>query len=284
MSISSFFAAADQTNDATFRAWGGGMSAALAAIGLALAETNINWLTVTKPALNTYAGYEVWRFNDALQATVPVFFRIRYGTNTNTQWQMYELLVGQSWTAGGNIGGNTSNTWVSGAGTFNAALMYSFASGGTNRVVACWFAGIGTATTQAFGIARTKDVAGADTAAGVNIVIFNTTSGNVQQQFLPAAGAKFPTTPHNNLTGVFGVGAASGNFAGELGVYPVCPWRGYLDYPDLNFLLYITNDMGNNQIVPVYLLGAVHNYYTSGNLGSTTQQGMSLVGVALRYE
>lgn len=71
------------TTDAEFRTWGSAVSAALLAAGLTQTSDTgqINWTTVNKPtAANTTAGYEMWRFNDALQSTAPVYVRITYGS------------------------------------------------------------------------------------------------------------------------------------------------------------------------------------------------------------
>lgn len=64
------------TTDAAFRTWGLAYNAKLAAAGLVqTADTGqIDWATVlAATAINTVQGYEIWRFDDALQATVPVF-------------------------------------------------------------------------------------------------------------------------------------------------------------------------------------------------------------------
>lgn len=73
----------EHSSDATFRAWGSDLSARFAAAGLVqTADTGqINWVTVTRPAVNTFGGYEIWRFDDSLQATSPVFVKIEYGTS-----------------------------------------------------------------------------------------------------------------------------------------------------------------------------------------------------------
>jgi hypothetical protein len=84
MSGSTFSVAAKQTTDTEFRAWGSAISAGLAAAGcVQTADTGqINWSTVVKPAsAGVMAGYEIWRFNDSLQATAPVFFKIEYGAS-----------------------------------------------------------------------------------------------------------------------------------------------------------------------------------------------------------
>jgi hypothetical protein len=66
-----------------FRAWGSEFAAKMAAVGLTQTSDTgqINWSTVNRPgAANTEAGYEIWRFNDSLQATAPIYFRVGYGS------------------------------------------------------------------------------------------------------------------------------------------------------------------------------------------------------------
>ena len=71
-------------SDAEFRLWGSEFSTQLAAVGLVkTADTGqINWTTVTRPAVVTDAGYEVWRFNDTHQSTCPIFIKFYYGTHS----------------------------------------------------------------------------------------------------------------------------------------------------------------------------------------------------------
>ena len=69
------------TSDATFRAWGKGMSDQLTAVGLAkTADTGqIDWATVARPTTNTW-GYEIRRMSDSLDTASPIFIKIEYGT------------------------------------------------------------------------------------------------------------------------------------------------------------------------------------------------------------
>lgn len=71
----------DHTSDAGFRAWGLEINSQLTAIGLTqTGDTGqIDWTTVLNPPAGS-AGYEIWRFNDALQGAAPIFIRIDYGT------------------------------------------------------------------------------------------------------------------------------------------------------------------------------------------------------------
>lgn len=163
------------TTDAKFRTWGSAVSASIVAGGLtATADTGqINWTTVTKPiATSTKAGYEIYRFNDTLQSTYPVYIRIDYGSN---------LLAS----------GNSPATWVTvgtgtnGAGTITgvntgALSSYQFNGAASNTVApikSCTVAGftfflaggslLGSANGGTFAICRTCDSSGTLTSDGV---------------------------------------------------------------------------------------------------------------------
>lgn len=74
-------------SDADFRTWCQAVHDGLDAAGLVqTADTGqINLSTVSVPGVaNTVAGYEIWRFDDASQATNPVFIKLEYGTGSST--------------------------------------------------------------------------------------------------------------------------------------------------------------------------------------------------------
>lgn len=97
---------------AQFRIWGKAISDGLAAIGMIkTADTGqIDWTTVNKPAATTFAGYEVWRFNDSLQSTVPIFFNLSYGCANNPTHPKLNMTVGSGSDGSGNITGVQINT------------------------------------------------------------------------------------------------------------------------------------------------------------------------------
>lgn len=100
-----------QATDADFRAWGSALSAGLASAGLVkTADTGqIDWVTVARAAGGTSAGYEVWRMNDAMQATKPVFFKLEYGSGPSTSVPHMWLTVG----GGSNGSGTITDTYLS---------------------------------------------------------------------------------------------------------------------------------------------------------------------------
>lgn len=108
MTTASWSAVLNHRTDAEFRAWGRDYSDHLAAVGLVrTADTGqINWDTVLRPgAINTAAGYEIWRFADALQATAPIFIKIEYGTFNVLDRPAIWITVGKGSDGSGTITG-----------------------------------------------------------------------------------------------------------------------------------------------------------------------------------
>lgn len=67
--------------DEKFRTWIKAIHKALEEVGLVqTADTGqINTATVTSPAINTFAGYSIWRFNDAEHEARPVYIKFEFG-------------------------------------------------------------------------------------------------------------------------------------------------------------------------------------------------------------
>lgn len=80
MTTKTWMGACLSSNTAAFQAWGSAISTSFTDVGLTkTADTGqIDWSTIVYSAATTL-GYEIWRFNDALQATAPIFFKITYG-------------------------------------------------------------------------------------------------------------------------------------------------------------------------------------------------------------
>lgn len=94
----------------TFRIWGLGISSRLDDIGLVKTSDTgqIDWTTVSKPAANTHAGYEVWRFDDALQATAPIFIKMWYGCAALNSPRL-QIVFGSITDGAGNLSGEGSD-------------------------------------------------------------------------------------------------------------------------------------------------------------------------------
>lgn len=98
-------AAPIQTTDAEFRAWVTAISNGFQALFTKVTQAGeINLATVLKPAgSDTSQGFEVYRFNDSLQATAPIFFKIEYGSSGLAAYPGCWLTVGKGADGSGTI-------------------------------------------------------------------------------------------------------------------------------------------------------------------------------------
>lgn len=108
--------------DAEFRAWGSEFSSKLAAVGLTQTSDTgqINWTTVTRPGANTDAGYEVWRFNDTMQSTAPIFLKFFFGTGNTTGAPRIRVEIGTGSNGSGTLTGTGSGTSFGGNATYTS--------------------------------------------------------------------------------------------------------------------------------------------------------------------
>ncbi|RJP44508.1 hypothetical protein C4587_01855 [Candidatus Parcubacteria bacterium] len=193
----------NQTNDADFRAWGALYSTALATVGLIqTADTGqIDWVTVLRPAINTAAGYEIYEFADALQASAPVFIKFEFGSGTSQLRAMVWITVGTGSDGAGNITGvyinrrtcNSSDNSPGGTppaffchtdGFFGAAWG-SFLSAGNPKLMHLMI------------LQRTVDANGNLTAVGLDVITRNDNSADTHFQ----VAARFSPIAANDIGG-----------------------------------------------------------------------------------
>ena len=89
-----------------FRAWGSAVSTALGQMLTRVTQTGeINWSTVNAPVVgNTFQGFEVYRLNDSLQSTAPLFFKFEYGSApSSAQFPAIKLTIGKSVDGSGSV-------------------------------------------------------------------------------------------------------------------------------------------------------------------------------------
>ncbi len=169
------------TTSAKVRAWGAASNAALTQCGLVQTTDTgqVDWLTVNHPGVaQTLIGYEIWRFNDTLQSSKPMFVKFYYYTNNSTG--------GYSPAVGIEIGSNTNGAGtLSGLGSGVVYYQYSYQTTNTSNVTAynilachtegyfCYFTPIPSSSFPStlgamFMIDRTRDSDGNPTGEGFN--------------------------------------------------------------------------------------------------------------------
>jgi hypothetical protein len=255
------------SSDANFRAWGSYIAARLLAVGMVqTADTGqINWATVLAPvAATTYQGYEIWRFNDSLQATRPVFIKIEYGSSSVTAHPQVRIQLGSGSNGTGTLTGNLSGQYVSGC-TAVAGACSVVGSGDPARF--CIIAGFTTAGGYGmhFGFERSKNAAGADTDEAV-LCLFSNNSATLStaSRFFPvwstSLGEIGPTTTVN-APSIFPPGATAASGAQTV-VCPILHSKGIFMNPGMNFAGYFTENIAVNGTPSVFAYGVSRTYYS----------------------
>src|SRR5690625_1388546 len=171
------------TTDELFREWGKAISDGIRSVGLVQTEDTgqIDWAAAEAvTGANAVAGYEVWRFDDALQTTHPVYIRLEYGNGYHLSEPGMWITIGRATDGAGEVSGvlaprrrwNGGGTSTSGGPGLNQSEMepIHISSDGSSLCVVPRIRGsntIGSAShVGALVIDRSRDSAGNPTAAG----------------------------------------------------------------------------------------------------------------------
>ena len=252
------------SNDADFRAWGSGLAAQLAAMGLVKTTDTgqIDWATVLRPGVSTYAGYEIWRFNDALQATKPVFIKMEYGGSATVDRPNLRVTVGTGTNGAGTLTGQVGTTRVLAPTASKTAgtSLPSYSSGSTSRLnLATNLDSASAQFTMGLFIERTKSVDGANTGDGiVTFGISGNTNGNYQ--VIPFSGSIPVVATANMALGFDGVVSSAG--AG-VALNPTIASVGKALFA--SWLVYKHADIGELTPFTITHLGGVRTYMPLGD-------------------
>ncbi len=289
---------ADSTTDAAFRAWGGGISTAIAGLGLVKTSDTgqVNWTTVSKPnTTSVFTAYEVWRFDDALQATAPIYFKLDYGSNAGSAtYPALRVTVGPGSDGAGTITGTyfpgvTANTSAIGFANHSnpwngvATPTSVYVNGGTNALcLLLWPAFTSVVSSGAvLVIERTHNFDGTDNADGYslyyNLAIATTTGsgGHVARSFLNNG-----FTPQSLPAVVAGQSSAAYATSSIINgtLYPTPMFTGYnvrLGAPSQWVMFYPRGDYGGNQTIAMTHYGVSRNWLTLGMGNSSGNPGWS---------
>jgi hypothetical protein len=196
-------------SDATFREWIQEIETSFTTIGLVqTADTGqINTATATRPATSASGGFQIWRFNDSLQATFPVFLRIEYRTGSAATNPLVRIGIGTGTDGAGTLTGTASYVPLdinpqSSQVTDTTRNSYWCHKPG----VLAWDYKVGASTQSCVGvIARTVDNTGAPSGDG--LIAYH-------------AGQSFLNTRYLR----FGAGAAVGTTVTSVAVASLCHW------------------------------------------------------------
>ena len=288
-----------------FRTWGSWISTAFANAGLIQTSDTgqIDWSTVTNPATtSTSQGYEIWRFNDALQNTAPVFLRFDYGSaaggNTvpSLRWALGSGSSGNGTITGfpcrdRSLASGNSFTILEQQAVFANNTLVSYFSGDVARFVLALNVRGASATAQpmVLSMERTVDYNGVATGDGVMVAYRQGATPTVGQAlWSPIVGTWMHEAVASGgfcmLTPECGGGTTGANTA----IYPIFHHKGggaFLN-PGLNLFGYFQTEItaGSANVFSVY--ASTHTYMPLGNTAAygVTPRANSSVALLMRYE
>lgn len=177
------------TTAAQWQTWGQNLAAGFAGVGLVQTTDTgqVSWTTVgsgAAPGVSVLIGYEIYKFNDTLQATAPVFIRVEYRTTATTALGYLQISVGRGTNGAGTLtSGSVSIPAILSATADTAARSYLFVSDGSNLgVAAMWGATSNVAGVGSWLLSRTQDSGGAYNGDGYWWFGTNVASGGTTSQ------------------------------------------------------------------------------------------------------
>ena len=297
MATSLFWAYPDNATSTNFKTWGTALSAALTAVGLTKTSDSgqVSWSgTITAPSANAFPYYEIWQLTDTLAATYPYLLKVEYGAGNTASWPALRITVGTGSNGSGTLTGNVSSAMAHSAGNTDTTRLHPvFVSGDGSRLqIALWADGQ-TPFGGAFSISRTVNSAGVTNGNGINFVAYTGyySSGNQAeflQQYIPPSGmgVPYPYAVSTTLTTAT-PNSGYGSLGSNLGVFPVFPWVGYADNPDMGAIAYFHNDIPASGVtLTISMYGTNHNYVTvsNGQANPTLNGNTNGSNLMVRYE
>lgn len=122
--------------DAKFQAWVQAIEAAFLASGFLVvaADTGqINPATVTKPTVvSTYAGFRIYKANDSLQATKPLYVKMEYGVSIGVNRPICRVTIATATNGAGTLTGVISSaSTLQGTGSDGSGAAFVIGGGGS---------------------------------------------------------------------------------------------------------------------------------------------------------
>jgi hypothetical protein len=271
-------APAYMSNSTDFQNFCAEMVTALGDVGLVqTADTGqINTATVALPGAGyTAAGYTIWRFADALQATAPVFLKIEFGTGASVDRPAIWVTTGNASSGTGTLTGTTTTRTLASPPQSKTAGVYLpvYAQGDGGGVIFCWaFDTAYTSQPQSMVcVDRTCDGTGTETTDGVFQLTQGLLSGgsdyctsqglgagNVGTQMLATGTGQGLVSPDFYSLGVLAGGIRLLGLG--IGICPAMVMMGQLRFLK-RFIVYNPTDMAGSAItVSATNFGAAHTY------------------------
>jgi hypothetical protein len=219
---------------------------------------------------NNKVGYRIYRMADALQATAPVFMRIDFGSNWNSQpcpgiW----VTIGTGSNGAGVITGQVftpiTSATLGAQSTSTGATSNSYGSADASRFTIALFIGSTPGFNLIFGLERTKDSSGNDTAEGLLYAqgggseFGGNTNYFSRAAFLILAGGTQPNQ-ETGLSYVTSFNNPTQTFGGDIGVGPIIFFKGVAQQPGKNWMIANSSDLAAESAFSMVIYGVTTTY------------------------
>jgi hypothetical protein len=217
----------------------------------------------------------MWRFNDALQTTAPVFIRIQYCSDiSTTNGPSLLITVGTGTDGAGGLTGQVTNPTNITKGNKNETVAdLSYVCGKDGLVVVAMFldSAAKLGSQMFFSVERTRDASGAYTVDGV-VMLSNTQGAAPTTNLLWFAGGS-PTKEASYWQFLLPVTALTGAWNGDVAVSPIYTCWGQVRPPGICQVVYKQADFVNGELIVASMYGVSHTFramYTNFSAGFST--------------
>lgn len=282
MSIQRAYLASNVSTTTAFRAVVEAHRAMLAAIGLVRVPFagEIDPSTVVAPSVaNSMQGYEIWRFDDALQATAPVYLKVGYGCGGSPSSFRLSLSVGTGTDGAGALTGAVTPALTMSMGSSSATVYATYVSGDSGRLLLRFWPELNTGSVDLISVERVPSATGQPSGDGI---VAWRSSG---QYFYDAHSIRFADGRVDSYTSApYMISTVppetSGAVDADVPLYPVRAWMGRRETRPLHSLLaYLGADIAKDNLIAVTCWDGVVRRYLP--LGIKISNTYGLAGGAL---
>jgi len=212
-------------------------------------------------SLTTAQGYQIWRMNDALQGTYPVFVKFEWGTGGATNYPMAWITIGTGSNGSGTITGIILARTAIGNGSTQGTACPIYASGTPSRLTIYNFYATATMNFMYLNIERSKDASQADTGLGILAHAFNGSSALFHGYFPFTGTSRYGVVATMPLVPTYAAMGSGSDGASNVMVLPIIEfnYNGAVNF-GIGTLAYYNTDMTTTNQYTVSVNGTNHNY------------------------
>lgn len=254
--------------------------------------------SATSPgAANTKVGFRIYHMNDTLQATVPVFMRIDYGSSSIAGTPGMWITIGTGSNGTGTITGVLYNGGATTAPTVVAndsatTACDSYGSADTNRCSLLMFVRTGAVDMLLFSIERSKDSSGNDTSDGLLLTFMNVAGNGVDTaQYVLNTGSQPPSELATGVAFILNNHASSA-FTSNVGIGLPLHFKSVAQQPGMGVVVVNDGDFVAEATFTMSLYSNTHTFQLgnsstsqvsvpTGNAGKSTRANTRM---GIRYE